>query len=112
MQNYERVFGWYYISPNNRAPAWTGVEYLYNFLINNASVGPYGKTVLRSKVNLGDIIQLGSYDGRFYHSLIITDISNGEIFVSAHTNDVYNKALSLYSYDKIRYIHIEGARVY
>lgn len=26
------IYGWYYIDPDNKAPAWTGVEYLYNFL--------------------------------------------------------------------------------
>ena len=26
------TFGWYYINANDKAPAWTGVEYLYNFL--------------------------------------------------------------------------------
>ena len=30
--NYTRDLGWYYIDANNKAPAWTGVEYFYNFM--------------------------------------------------------------------------------
>ena len=39
--NYTPVFGWYYISLDQRAPAWTGVEFLYDFLVNNQSIGPF-----------------------------------------------------------------------
>lgn len=28
VMNYTPIFGWYYIDANNKAPAWTGVEYL------------------------------------------------------------------------------------
>ena len=35
------TFGWYYINANDKAPAWTGVEYLYNFLTRRTpSAGP------------------------------------------------------------------------
>ena len=30
--NYTKTFGWYYISLDDRAPSWTGVEYFYNFI--------------------------------------------------------------------------------
>ena len=33
--NYTPDFGWYYVSLNNRAPAWTGVEFFYNFLTSS-----------------------------------------------------------------------------
>ena len=32
VMNYTPTFGWYYINANDKAPAWTGVEYLYNLL--------------------------------------------------------------------------------
>ncbi|MBO7377439.1 MAG: amidase domain-containing protein, partial [Clostridia bacterium] len=32
VMNYSPVFGWYYISSDNRAPSWTGVEFLGDFL--------------------------------------------------------------------------------
>lgn len=40
VMNYTRDFGWYYSSPMNRAPAWTGVEFFYNFMTSNEGVGP------------------------------------------------------------------------
>ena len=39
--NFTPTFGWYYTSPNSRAPAWSGVPYLYNFIVNNAGAGPF-----------------------------------------------------------------------
>ena len=30
--NYTTTFGWYYISLDDRAPAWTGVDFFYNFI--------------------------------------------------------------------------------
>ncbi|MGN1098482.1 MAG: amidase domain-containing protein, partial [Clostridia bacterium] len=35
VMNYTPTFGWYYISPDDRAPAWTGVEFFYNFFTSN-----------------------------------------------------------------------------
>ena len=32
VMNYTKDLGWYYIDANNKAPAWTGVEYFYNFM--------------------------------------------------------------------------------
>lgn len=29
---------WYYIDANRKSPSWTGVEFLYDFLINNKGV--------------------------------------------------------------------------
>ena len=31
VMDYTPTFGWYYVSPENRAPAWSGVEYFYNY---------------------------------------------------------------------------------
>ena len=31
--NYLSVFGWYYISLEDRTASWSGVEYFYNFLV-------------------------------------------------------------------------------
>jgi len=39
VMNYARDVGWYYNSPTDRAAAWSGVPYLYNFLTRNRSVG-------------------------------------------------------------------------
>ena len=113
VMNYTRILGWYYSSSYNRAPAWTGVQFLYNFLTQNKSVGPFASEVNISKIELGDIIQLGGTNG-FYHSLIITQI-NGEpdinsILISTHTYDANLRPLNTYIYEKIRFIHIKGYR--
>lgn len=106
------TLGWYYYSINNRAPAWTGVEYLYNFLVNNRGVGPYGKVVLQQEAQVGDILQLGDENGKFYHSPVIVGKLFNTIYVAAHTYDAYMRPLTDYYYDNIRFIHISGVRDY
>ncbi|HPO04554.1 MAG TPA: amidase domain-containing protein [Bacillota bacterium] len=108
--NFTPTFGWYYTSASNRAPAWTGVQYLYNFLINNKKEGPYAITASSSEMAIGDIIQLGRSNGHFYHSPIVCGIVDGRIFVSAHSYDAWMRPLNSYEYGIARYIHILGAR--
>ena len=112
--NYEKDNGWYYINGNNKAPAWSGVEFLHKFLIKNNTDGPYGKEVKQEDIEVGDIAQL-SFDGtHFSHTLIIVDVSNkfslSGIKIASHTIDSFNKAISSYNFKKIRFIHIEGVR--
>lgn len=38
VMNYSNTNGWYYRNVNDRSPSWTGVEFLYNFLVNNNGV--------------------------------------------------------------------------
>lgn len=107
--NYTPVTGWYYINSTQRSASWSGVEYLYKFLINNNGVGPFGKEVLRSEIEIGDIIQLGNYE-KFYHSLLVVEKKRDAILVSAHNFDAYMKNLDMYIYERIRFIHILGVR--
>jgi len=104
--NYTPIFGWYYNSSYDRTASWTGVEYLYNFLVSNNNVGPRGINTTREKLQPGDIVQLGDINNHFYHSPIVVAINEYEIYVAAHTYDVYMKPLSEYNYSTIRYIHI------
>ena len=60
IMNYTPIMGWYYRSSYDRSPSWSGVGYLYNFLVNNKSVGPYAHIVSPSEVSPGDIVQLNS----------------------------------------------------
>ncbi len=110
LMNYTPTFGWYYISVNDRAPAWTGVEYFYNFLINNQSTGPFAEERPLDRLETGDFIQLGKATGDFYHTPIICGFRRGEPLLAAHTYDAYNRALSTYSYQRVRGIHILGIR--
>ena len=111
VMNYTPVMGWYYRSASDRTPSWSGVEYLYNFLVNNRGVGPYGRVVARKEAEPGDIVQLGTDGGDFYHSPVIIAVTP-VILVAAHTYDALDIPLDAYSYDVARFLHIEGVRSY
>ena len=108
--NYTPTFGWYFISPNDRAPGWSGVEPFYQFMTSNEGEGPFARDVTVEQLEPGDVIQLGDFTGRYYHSLLVTGFTNGMPLVAAHTNDAFNRPLSSYSYDAGRYLHILGVR--
>lgn len=110
VMNFTPVFGWYYLSLRRRSPSWSGVEFFYDFITANEGVGPYGSEVGPEDAMIGDVVQLAKSDGDYYHTLIITKIENGEIFISANTNDALDRPLSEYDYAVARYIHIRGVR--
>lgn len=109
VMNYTPVMGWYYHSPDDRTAAWTGVEYLYRFLVNNKTAGPYAHLVPREEARPGDLVQLGDRDGVFYHTPVITAVTP-TILVAAHTFDVLDRPLDSYMYDTVRFLHIDGVR--
>ncbi len=116
--NYTPTFGWYYISIEERAPAWSGVDAFYDFLTGNATfasqnggVGPYGRSVSASDAMEGDIVQLQNEDEDWYHSLIITTKNGDEILVSAQSNDAKDRPLSSYQFANARFLHIEGVKI-
>lgn len=111
VMNYTPIMGWFYRSSYDRTASWSGVEYLYNFLISNHSVGPHAHEVSQNEAKPGDIVQLGTASGDFYHSPVITAITS-EILVSAHTFDALDRPLSTYVYDKARFIHIDEVWVW
>ena len=108
--NYTKTFGWYYISLDERAPAWTGVEYFYNFMTQNQGVGPYGREVGADECEIGDAIQLGREADGYYHTLIIVGFEDDDILVAAQTDDAFRRPLSTYTYDFSRFIKIDGVR--
>ena len=111
IMNYTPVTGWYYRSASDRSASWTGVEYLFKFLTNNKSVGPYARIVSGNEVLPGDIVQLGSYRGGFYHSPVIVAVEPS-ILVAAHTYDALDRPLDSYEYEMARFLHIDGVRVW
>lgn len=117
IMNYDR-YGWYYNDANNKSASWTGVEYLYKFLINNRSIGPYGKEAKIEELEIGDIIQL-SFDGKIFgHTLLVVQEMNKEnpifeqknILVATHTFDSYGRGILSYNFDKMRCIHIDAVK--
>jgi len=109
--NYTKDLGWYYINGNHKSPSWSGVEYLHQFLTSNKGVGPQAIETTQNKIEVGDIAQL-SFDGeRFGHTLVIVNIENKftlrGIKSASHTLDSFDKLISEYNFQKIRWIHIE-----
>lgn len=109
VMNYTSVMGWYYRSLSDRTPSWSGVEFLYRFLVNNKSVGPFAHEIEASEVQPGDIVQLGNSQKGFYHSPVIT-VVKPTILVAAHTFDALDRPLNTYIFEKVRFIHIDGVR--
>ena len=111
VMNYNKQNGWYYISSYSRAPSWTSVIALANFLLNNKGVGPFAHVEKIENLEVGDIIQLRQNPTHFNHTVIITQIQGNQIYVCAHSNDALNKPLSSYYYVELRGIKIDGVRV-
>lgn len=120
VMNYTKTFGWYYISPEDRAPAWSGVDELYSFLTGapdfssqNMGYGPYATDARNAMtVDIGDVIQLANDSGSFYHTLIISQFTDNDILVCAQSDDALDRPLSTYNYASLRALHIEGAMLY
>ena len=111
IMNYIPETGWFYRNANDRTASWTGVDYLFDFLTQNRSVGPFGYVCGIEDVQLGDVIQLGDSSYNFYHSLLVVN-PYPQIRVCAHSQDALNRLLSSYVFENMRCIHIEGARVW
>ena len=111
VMNYTETFGWYYISLEERAPAWTGVEFFYNFITSNKGIGPFGRECAAEECEIGDVIQLGREADGFYHSLLIIGFDGDTPLVAAQTDDALRRPISTYVYEMIRYIKIEGVRI-
>lgn len=111
VMNYQKTFGWYYVSLDDRAPAWTGVDFFYRFITSNEGVGPFGKMAEPSECEIGDIIQLGREGEGYYHTLLIVGFSGADPLVAAQTDDAFNRPLSSYNFDFLRAIKILGVRL-
>ena len=116
--NYTRDFGWYYVSAEDRAPAWSGVDYFYDFMTGvpafasqNGGIGPYATEVAREEVVPGDVIQFANRSGDWYHTVIVSGLEGDEILVCAQSNDALDRPLSTYTAAVgKRYLHLEGVR--
>lgn len=112
-QNYKKTFGWYYNSAYDRAPAWTSVEYLHQFLTRTElSKGPYGVPVSLKEVQPGDVIQLSFKPGIFGHSLMVVETGSEpaaeNILVATHSDNSDNRPFSTYDVHDYRCLRIES----
>lgn len=114
VMNFSQENGWYFINTNDRAPSWTGVNFLREFLLSNLGTGVYAEEAPLSELRRGDIIQLVNSDGRFYHTVIVSAMLRPaipqNIFVCAHSVDARNRRLSTYNYADAVGFTILGAR--
>lgn len=114
IMNFTPTFGWYYINANEKAPAWTGVEYFRNFLLRSeVSPGPFAQETDLGGLLPGDFIQLNFQGEVFGHTPIVVRIGNPatpeNTLIAAHSYDADYRPLSTYTYQEIRYLHILGA---
>ena len=111
--NFTPTYGWYYIDANRKSPSWTGVPYLYNFLIRDSfSMGPLAEPCQLEDLLPGDIVQLSFKGEEFQHSPIVVSVGNPatleNVLIAAHSYDADYRPLSTYEYRKIRFLHITG----
>ena len=116
--NPTETFGWYYVDVNNRAPSWTGVREFYEFMCGLGDFmpksdrqGPFCEEVARERVEIGDVVQLANMRGQFYHSLLVSGFRDGEILVSAQSNDALDRPLSTYNFATARFLHVQGVNI-
>jgi len=113
VMDFKPTFGWYYVSADRRAPAWTGVEYLYNYLTRaQERPGPAARDTSIFEMEPGDIVQL-SFDGvRWQHSPVVVSVGTPRtpetLLVAAHSEDADDRPLATYSYVGVRYLHVYG----
>jgi len=113
IMNFTPTFGWYYIDANQKAPAWTGVMYLWNFLTRKTfSVGPVGEASTLEAMRPGDIVQLSFKGEDFQHSPVVVSVGQpatlDNVLVAAHSYDALDRPLSTYEFRDIRFLHITG----
>ena len=114
--NFTPDFGWYYRNLNDRAPAWTGVKFLFNFLVNNKEVGPFGHEVGIDEIEPGDIAQLIIDTQDWQHTPVITSVDGDRptfdsVKIAAHSYDCACRPLSSYAISAVRFVHIDGYRI-
>lgn len=114
IMDFTPVYGWYYLGANNKAPAWTGVTYFYNYITRKETrPGPFGFQATLEQLEPGDFVQLGFQGNVFSHTPIIVSIGDpptlANTLVAAHTYDVDYRPLDTYVVQQIRFLHIIGA---
>ena len=103
VMNFTPTFGWYYIDANQKAPAWTGVPYLYNFLTREEqTAGPAARPCELADLHPGDLIQLSFNGTDFRHSPVVVSVGHPaapeNVLIAAHSYDADNRPLSTYDY--------------
>ena len=113
IMNFTPTYGWYYIDSDQKAPAWTGVPYLYNFLTRQEqSVGPVARPCALEELVPGDLVQLSFSGQEFQHTPVVVRVSYpvtlDTVLIAAHSFDADDRPLSTYEFQDIRFLHLLG----
>jgi len=105
--------GWYYVSLNHRAPAWSGVEELRRYLTRkDRRPGPYGIEAPMAAAQPGDVVLLQLDRERFTHSGVVVSAGSpataANVLIAAHTRDCDYRPVAAYPYQKALLIHVQG----
>ena len=117
VMNFTPDLGWYYIDANQKAPAWTGVEYFWNFMTRREiSQGPVGVPCQLADLRPGDLVQMSFNGEEFQHTPVVVAVrrpvlSLNDVLIVAHSYDADNRPLSTYTFQDIRFLHILGTVV-
>lgn len=113
VMNYKPLFGWYYRSAGDRTPSWSGVKYLYDFLVGNQGAGPWAEESTLSAIQPGDLIQVATTLPEYHHTLVVTETGARPTYentlICAHSYDSLDRPLATYAITQIRFLHIIGA---
>ena len=95
VMNPMETFGWYYVDVNNRAPSWTGVRELYEFLCGigdfspkDKRQGPFADDVARELVEIGDVVLMSatSFDrGQSYQNGVRKSRGSAQCYLKINT---------------------------
>ena len=115
IMDFTPTFGWYYIDADRKAPAWTGVPYLHQYLtLKQPSVGPVGRECALWELQPGDLVQLRFQGTVFQHSPVVVQADRAqspeEVLIAAHSYDADYRPLASYDYEELRCLHIQGVR--
>ncbi len=109
--NFRQIMGWYYRTIDDRSAAWSGVQFLYNFLIHNKETGPRAAEVPLEQIQPGDIIQLSFKENIFSHSLFVVDTGElpdmNNVLIATHSYDSDYRPLSTYEILEYRCLKVD-----
>lgn len=102
--NSTQASSWFYKSSTNYAQTWSTANGLKNRFVNGYELGVEklgksflgtGPEYLNNKIRTGDIILADwESDGRFDHTMVVTQVSFSSTLVSYHSQDYKNEPMS------------------
>lgn len=116
---YSTTSYWYnimYYYPGAWAPSWDesssfiNIDDFYTYIWSHESItvtNTSSLTTLQNTAQIGDIVHLKNSNGNYYHTIIITAGTSGNLQYCGHTNNRYNRDVSTLSSESgFRIIHM------